>query len=279
VRRFEAAVIHLLEEIAGDEDVLLHLAEESRHQVGDELPRLHRERDARRSSCELLAEQSTRMIEHFKDRKRVPKSVLDEFERMEQEMEAVRGDIGELEDRIGELESGAPDSAALGELLHPFIGRMTGLSLEDRKTVLQSVIGGIGVNRFEPSSTENDNYERPGGAGPRTRRLLLNITLKAAGSSSGRRPRTCAVIPCWGDLDTRKVADELVLHHGRPPQIVPVLIPAPPREKPRETAVERALRFQRMLTSGQVTSRADLARRLGVARSWVTQVLRHLPAA
>jgi hypothetical protein len=34
-----------------------------------------------------------------------------------------------------------------------------------------------------------------------------------------------------------------------------------------------------MLDAGEVESRAALARRLGVGRSWVTEVLKHLPDA
>jgi len=66
VRKFEDALIHLLGEIAGDGDVILRLAEEGRHRVGEELPRLHRGRGDRRSSCGLLAERSTRLIELLK---------------------------------------------------------------------------------------------------------------------------------------------------------------------------------------------------------------------
>jgi len=41
----------------------------------------------------------------------------------------------------------------------------------------------------------------------------------------------------------------------------------------RETTEERRQRFQQLLDSGEANSRADLARKLGCSRAWVTKVL------
>ena len=50
--------------------------------------------------------------------------------------------------------------------------------------------------------------------------------------------------------------------------------------RPRlESPEDRASRFMSMLTSGAVGSRAELARRMGCSRSYITKVLRRLPAA
>ena len=309
VRKFEAAVIHLLEEIAGDEDLLLHLAEEGRRHVGDELPRLHRDRDDRRSRLELLSEQSTRMLSVFKTRKRTPRSVIEEYERMSEEMEAVRGELEELDVRIEELEGGAPDARALREMLHPFIGDMSGMALAERKSVIQSVIGGISVNRSDPSSEEDAGQERRSGLRIRTRRLLVHIALKAktpesgdSGASAGKRVnhtgsgsdfgctgsarngriRICAVVKAWCDLDVSRWSDGLELHVGEPPDEgrdedrdeVPVV-----RIPRSESTDDRARRYMRMLVSGEVSNRAELARHLGVSRSYITKVLRRLPGA
>jgi hypothetical protein len=74
------------------------------------------------------------------------------------------------------------------------------------------------------------------------------------------------VIPCWGDLDSSCVAARFQLHLGAPPESVPGL--ALPREtKSHETPQQRALRFQRMLDSGEVESRAALAREVGVGHN------------
>jgi hypothetical protein len=108
----------------------------------------------------------------------VPRPVIEGFERMEEETEAVRGEIGELEDRIGELEAGAPDAGALRGMLQPFLGGMTGIELKERKALIQSVIGGITVNRIEPSSDDGGEEQRPGGLRIRTRRLSVHIHLK-----------------------------------------------------------------------------------------------------
>ena len=102
--------------------------------------------------------------------------------------------------------------------------------------------------------------------------------LPLIGSPRRSRIRTCAIIDAWGDLDSRRNAAEFVLHYGSPPAVAPEPIESA-APCPRESPEERALRFQQMLESGEITTRADLARRLGVARSYVTQVLRHLPAA
>jgi AraC-like DNA-binding protein len=45
-----------------------------------------------------------------------------------------------------------------------------------------------------------------------------------------------------------------------------------------ETVEDRALRYMGMLTSGRIGNRADLARHLGVSRSYITKVMRRLPA-
>ena len=46
-----------------------------------------------------------------------------------------------------------------------------------------------------------------------------------------------------------------------------------PPKRLRETQVERAARFQRLMDENG-WSRAELARQLGVSRAWVTKVLR-----
>ena len=242
------------------------------------MPRIQTARAESQSGLELLAEQSTRMIEVFKTRKRVPVSVIDEFERMEQEMETLRGEIGRLDDRIGELESGAHDVGKLREMLAPFVDGMAGASLQERKAVIQGLVGEIRVEPSEPKTGDGD--ECRGGSQIRTRRLVVNIGLRAP-SSPGRRPHTCAVIPCWGDLNIHKAAP-FTFHHGRPAESVvrtPSPLTEPRKKKPRETPEQRAIRFHRMLQSGQVSSRSELARRLGCSRAWVTQALRHLPGS
>ena len=52
------------------------------------------------------------------------------------------------------------------------------MSLEERKQVLRSVIGGISVNRIEPLSEEDEEEPRQVGPQIRTRRLSVHIQLK-----------------------------------------------------------------------------------------------------
>ena len=223
---------------------------------------------------------------------------------MEEEMEAVRGEMREIEDRIADLECGAPVAAALKGLLQPLSGGMREMSLADRKAVLQSLIGGIGVNRIEPESEEDGEEERSSGLRIRTRRLSVNIHLKAktpesrdsggcAGVSVNRslsgsysirtgsvpkgQIRVSATVKAWGDLDASRWSDGFELCLGEPPEErrdedVVVRIPRV------ETVEERAVRYMSMLTSGVVGSRAELARRIGVSRSYITKVMRRLPA-
>ena len=43
--------------------------------------------------------------------------------------------------------------------------------------------------------------------------------------------------------------------------------------RPRECPAERVERFRRMIESGEVRNRAELARRLGCSRAWISKVL------
>ena len=119
------------------------------------------------------------MIEPFKTRRRIPDSVIEDFERMEGEMDTLRNETAELDDRIDELASGAPDAGTLREMLSPFMNGMAALSLEQRKAVIHPLIGEIRVDRFEPETGENDDYQRRGDSRIGTGRLLLDILLNA----------------------------------------------------------------------------------------------------
>lgn len=201
----------------------------------------------------------------------VPVYVSEEIVRLDGQREDIRKEISTVDARIDELREGTVSEEELRQRLAR-VEEMDGLRLEERKAILQEIVGRIEVD-VDRSSVLGD---RQGRSRLRTRRLLLNISLRTAPPAEGRRARICAVIPCWGDLDSSRVAAEFVLHHGVPSETPAELILATAERK--ETCEERALRFQRMLDCGEVGSRAELARRLGVARSWVTQVLQHLPA-
>ena len=71
---------------------------------------------------------------------------------------------------------------------------------------------------------------------------------------------------------------ELVLQPGALPDRVPHEVRRETAPRP-ESVEERAARLMSMLTSGEVGSRAELARHLGVSRSYITKVLRQASAA
>ncbi|MEN6547036.1 MAG: hypothetical protein ABFE07_13450 [Armatimonadia bacterium] len=240
---------------------------------GKELRTLYSRRDALLPSLQDIERQLSCLLAHF-GKERVPMYVGEEIARLDVSREDVRKDIAGVEARIEELREETVSEGELLERLGALGSDFEGLILQEQKAILQGIVGRIEVD-LGTSSVATDRIGKPR---LRTRRLLLNISLKASLSSEGRRPRICAVIPCWGDLDSSRAAAEFVLHHGVPSETPSAVIPAA-LAKPQETPHERALRFQRMLEAGEVGSRAELARRLGVARSWVTQVLQHLPAA
>jgi site-specific DNA recombinase len=272
VRRLERAVAQLLTSLAACPDVLSSHLRRSAAADGKELRTLATRRTDLLSSLQDIERQLSALLTHF-GKEQVPVYVGEEIARLDVRREDVRKEIVGLEGRIEELREGTVSEEALLERLTVLESDFDGLSLEEQKGILQGIVGRIEVDPGKSVPTD-----RPGKPRLRTRRLLLNISLKSSPSSEGRRPRICAVIPCWGDLDSSRVAAEFVLHQGVPSETPSAVILAPPA-KPQETPEQRALRFQRMLDAGEVGSRAELARRLGVARSWVTQVLQHLPAA
>ena len=92
------------------------------------------------------------------------------------------------------------------------------------------------------------------------------------------RIRVSATVHAWGDLDASRWSEGFVLHVGEPPDEVTEEDNHEAQSFGRESVEDRALRFMRMLSSGKVASRAELARRIAVSRSYVTKVLRRLPA-
>jgi len=76
----------------------------------------------------LLAEQSTRLIELFKTRKRIRRSILDQFERLKERSDGLRAEVEERDSPIGKLERGAPDLPELQALLGPFAKGMAALA-------------------------------------------------------------------------------------------------------------------------------------------------------
>lgn len=84
--------------------------------------------------------------------------------------------------------------------------------------------------------------------------------------SDRRRSRPCAAIPCWGDLDPSRVAARSQVHLGAPPEALPGVMFVGQAE-PQPTPEQRVMRFQRMLDSGEVKSRAALAGERGVGRN------------
>lgn len=270
VRRLERAVSQFLSSLAGSPDVLSSHLRRSTASDRKELQTVSSRRTARLESLQEIERQLASLVAHF-SQDQVPVYVSEEIVRLDGQREEIRKEISSLEARIEELQEGTVSEDDLRQRLAQ-LGWMDGLSLQEQKAILQGIVGRIEVD-VDRSSVSAD---RQGKSRLRTRRLLLNISLRSSPPAEGRRPRTCAVIPCWGDLDSSRVAAEFVLHHGVPSETPAEVTPAP--AVIHETPEERALRFQRMLDLGEVGSRAELARRLGVARSWVTQVLQHLPA-
>lgn len=269
MRRLERAVAQFLSTLAVSPDILSSHLRRSGATDSQELKSFSSRRTDLLSSLQDIERQLSALVAHF-GKDDVPVYVSEEIVRLDGQREEIRREIGTLEARIEELREGTVSEEELRQRLAR-LGKMDGLSLEEQKTVLQEIVGRIEVD-LDRSSVLADRQGKPR---LRTRRLLLNISLRSAPPSEGRRPRICAVVPCWGDLDSSRVAAEFVLHHDVLSETPPAVIPAP--GVTHETPAERALRFQRILD--EVGSRAEVARRLGVARSWVTQVLQHLPAS
>lgn len=270
VRRFERAVVVFLSSLADSPTVLSSHLRRSSAADGTELQSLSSRRTDRLSALQVLERQLSALLAHF-GKDEVPVYVSEEIVRLDGQREEIRKEIATLEARIEELREGTVSEEELRQRLAR-LGEMDGLRLEDQKSVLQEIVGRIEVD-LDRSSVPADRHGKPR---LRTRRLLLNISLKATPPAEGRRPRTCAIIPCWGDLDSSRVAAEFILHHGVPSDTPSAAIPAP--AKPQETPEERALRFQRMLDEGKVRSRAELARKLGLTPSAITKAMRRLPA-
>lgn len=271
VRRLERAIAVLLSSLADAPAVLSSHLRRCTATDRKELQSLSSRRANLLSSLQDIERQLSALVAHF-GKDEVPVYVSEEIVRLDEQREEIRKEIGTMEARIEELREGTVSEEELLERLSVLSRGFEGLSLQEQKAILQGIVGRIEVD-VETPSVPND---RQGKSRRRTRRLLLNISLRSSPPLEGRRPRICAVVPCWGDLDSSRVATEFVLHHGIPAETTSAVIPAPPA-KPQETPEERALRFQRMLN--EVGSRAELARQLGVARSWVTQVLQRLPAS
>jgi len=158
---------------------------------------------------------------------------------------------------------------------------------------------------FHTGLDKDDSEQRQAGPRIRTRQLSVNIQLKAktpesldsgasgrksvnqtmsgsdlyrTGSARMGRIRVSATIHAWGHLDASRWSEGLVLHIGEPPDEVIEDDNHEAQAFGRGSVEDRALRYMGMLSSGKVASRAELARRIAVSRSYVTKVLRRLPA-
>jgi len=270
VRRFERAVVQVLSSLGDSPDVLHTCLHQSSKSDARELRNLTSRRKEQSAQQRDLEQQLHRLLSHF-GQQDVPVFVGEEIRKLDARREELRRELTGLEDRIGELNGEVVDEVNLRDRLSLLQG-VDGRNLEEQKQLAQAVVGRIEVDLWKPTAPADCT----GKSRLLTRRLLVNISLKSSQSSDGRRSRTCAVIPCWGDLDSSRVAAEFVLHVGAPPDSIPGVI-AQRQSKSQETPEQRALRLQKMLQSGEVGSRAELARKLGLSPSAITKALRRLP--
>ena len=134
----------------------------------------------------------------------------------------------------------------------------------------------------------------------RKTRLRVNISLKAkapesldSGAAGGNIEDRLTTFRMFGDAGspqlslprsrtaidfpiilTTSATDATALLRATTPPSADLLSPPP---GPIETPLQRAIRLQAMLESGQVPNRAALARLLGVSRAAVTKALKYLP--
>jgi DNA invertase Pin-like site-specific DNA recombinase len=272
VRRFERAVVQILTSLSDSPEVLRACLRQSSKSDARKLRNHFARRKELLSLNDDLEQQLHRLLSHF-GQQDVPVFVGEEIAKLDARREELRKEIADLDVRLEELQGEVVDEGSLRDRLNLLQG-VEGQNLEEQKQLVQAIVGRVEVDLWQPPSPS----DCPGKPRLRTRRLLVNISLKSVSPSDGRKSRTCAFIPCWGDLDSSRVAAEFVLHHSAPPESIPGVIPQR-QAKSQETPADRALRFQKLLQSGEVGSRAALARKLGVGRSWVTEVLKHLPQA
>lgn len=269
VRRFERAVVQVLSSLGDFPEVLRACVRQSSKFDARELRNLTSRRKDQPALQEDLEQQLHRLLSHF-EQQVVPVFIGEEMTKLEARREELRKEIAGLEERIKELEGEVVDEGSLRDRLNLLHG-IDGQNLEEQKQLVQAVVARIEVDLWKPTAPA----DCPAKSRLLTRRLLVNISLKSSQSSDGRRSRTCAVIPCWGDLDSSRVAAEFMLHVGAPPDSIPGVIPQR-QAKSQETPEQRALRLQKMLQSGEVGSRAALARKLGLSPSAITKALRRL---
>jgi DNA invertase Pin-like site-specific DNA recombinase len=304
-RRFEQAVLRLLSELAASPAAVRESMRRCANADARKLRTLKARRVEYAATAGRLDGALRRLVACFEQEGPVPIYVGEEIRRLDARREDLRAEIAQMDERIVELRGRVEDEATLLDRLSVFRESLDTLGLEDQKALLQAIVGGIVVNLWTPEGQNIGSPERALKARIRTRRLMVNIDLKVAtpespsparvreggvnqtqrgsyknrtGSARRSRIRTSAIVEAWGDLDSSWRATEFRLHYGSPPESPPGLITLSSREgPPQESPVERALRLQAMLESGEVQSRAALARLLGVSRAAVTKALRRLP--
>ena len=202
----------------------------------------------------------------------VPEALKDECVMLDGQRRDRLLDLERLDRRIDDLRSRAVDPGAIGASLRSFAECHQTLDRAGLKTALGSLVTRVVVQR---GKHENRPNAREGGGSsegqiqtrcikvnigvatsPGGSKVLTNLRLVSISGNAGspigatvRTPPRCSPSPCSGP---------------RPPEqkSICALVPHPRLE----TRLQRALRLQAMLDSGEVESRAALSRLLGVSR-------------
>jgi hypothetical protein len=252
------------------------------------------DRAMRRIDAELqtVERRLRRLLDVFEAEDHIPDSLRQRCLTLEEERSRLRAEMLRHQAVLDRLDRTSTDPEQVAGLLGDLVATIPALPLAAQKQVVQSWVSQITVYHHDLEPRSSDTLGDPAG-GPviRTRDLMVNIQMR---QSPAGAEATAGLV---SNVNHRTRESSGNCDFGSGPSVIPrirwsVLFPLslprtsgvraavhPPAARRRRSALERALQLQAMLHSGQVKSRAALARHLGVTRAAITKALKPLEAA
>jgi site-specific DNA recombinase len=243
--RLERAVLDRLRLLANDGETLDALAAETNRRLSRDLPKLRKQRETMTKQLAKVAATANKVLTEWSEVEAGRSFVEERLEQLSAQRDDLRGAIADLDRQIAEIETSGASAKAVREALGRVDEVYEHLKPHERKELFKLLLRSVEVGERQVVLEIYAGCASGGGEAPDRQRLRGRLGwLPGAVAHSVMVDRFRCVLP------TR---------HARTRAAV--------------RSVDTRTEWSEMLAEGVVRNRAELARRLGLSRARVTQIL------